>query len=92
MSDIIMRGIPPVGVGPYRDVDKWAEQLAKWSAERQREWELSGLLDRELGLEPEPEIGRDVFVAACADLRSRGVDPDTADMETMRAALVRCSA
>jgi hypothetical protein len=25
--------VRPVGVGPYRDVDKYAEQMAKWSAE-----------------------------------------------------------
>jgi hypothetical protein len=70
---------------PLEDADYVA-----MAVEREREYKITTLLDRELGLE-EPEIGRDVYIAACADLRARGIHPDTADQETLLAALRRVS-
>jgi hypothetical protein len=65
-------------------------EFSKLAEERQREYEITTLLDRELGLD-EPEIGRGVFVAACADLRSRGIHPDNASQDELLGALLRVS-
>jgi hypothetical protein len=71
---------------PLEDADYVA-----MAEEREREYRITTLLDRELGLEPEPEIGRGVYVAACADLRSRGIHPDNASQQELLAALRRVS-
>lgn len=67
------------------------EELEKYGKEHQAEYELDALLAKELDLD-EPEVGNGLHAAACADLRKRGVDPDTADQETLLAAYRRAGA
>ena len=62
------------------------EQLKAWASERQREYEIGEQLDRELGI-VEPELGQDVYLLACRDLRAKGINPDDADAETLQAAM-----
>jgi hypothetical protein len=69
------------------DDEELKKQLLAYGREIQTDFELNEALDL-----AEPETGRGVFVAACADLRSRGIHPDTADQETLLAALKRVSA
>lgn len=65
-------------------------EYQKAAAERQREYERNELLDRELALD-EPEIGRDVMVAAAAVLKRRGIVFKDATQEQFAAALKEVS-
>jgi hypothetical protein len=74
---------------PYdwlEDADKELRAIAKQHA---RDYEIQEL-DRELGL-TEPETGRGVLVAAQADLKSRGINPEDATEAQMVDALLRVS-
>ncbi len=64
-------------------------ELVAMSKQREREYELEQL-DHELGLD-EPEVGRDLMVAASAILRRRGINPDDATEEQLLDALMRVS-
>jgi hypothetical protein len=67
------------------------EEYETMAAAREREYEITTLLDRELGL-AEPEVGNDLHTAACADLRGRGINPEDASQEQMYAAYKRAGA
>jgi hypothetical protein len=64
-------------------------ELQKIAEAYEREYELAAI-DRELGL-TEPESGRATLLAAQADLRSRGINPDDASEGEMLDALLRVS-
>jgi hypothetical protein len=71
-------------------IDISEEEFEAMAAARQREYEITTLLDQELGL-AEPEIGNDQMVKAAAVLRDRGINPDDANQEQLLDALRRCS-
>ena len=56
-----------------RPYDISEDELEAMSKERQKEYETHELLDRELGLGPEREVGHDVMATAARDLKSRGI-------------------
>jgi hypothetical protein len=92
LDDVIVREARPVGVGPYADVDGNAEQMAAWAREREEEYRVTTLLDHELGLGSEREVGNELHAAACADLRARGIEPDMASQAQLAAAYRRAGA
>ena len=70
--------------GKMLDDEQFLALIAKQAVRAESE----ALLDRELG---EPLVGLDLQKAAEEDLHARGIHPDTADAETLLAALVRVS-
>lgn len=71
---------------PYADltVEEW-EAMVKT---RQREYETTTLVDRELDLDT-PEVGNDLMAAAAVDLKARGILLADASQSELLEALVR---
>jgi hypothetical protein len=86
MSDTI-KARNCMAVDPFEDAE---DDVKAWAKERQREYEIGAMLDRELGLD-EPEVGNDLMVRAAAVLRSRGISLDAASHDELLDALVRVS-
>jgi hypothetical protein len=80
MSSYLING--KVTARPLED-DPELRELAR---KRQQEYLIDALLAKELNLD-EPEVGRDIYMKACADLKRRGINPEDADAETLQAAL-----
>jgi hypothetical protein len=85
MSDDYLKMHATRPANPLEDAD-----FVAMAEKRQREYDATVGLDRLLDME-EPETGRGTFTAACADLRSRGVNPDDATQQQLLDALVRVS-
>jgi hypothetical protein len=74
---------------PYDWLEDADEELRVIAKQHARDYEMEQL-DRELGL-TEPQSGRGLLLAAEADLKSRGIVPDTASKDEMAEALLRMS-
>jgi hypothetical protein len=70
--------------------DMSVDELAAMARAREKEFEITTLLDEELGIST-PEAGGEIVAAAEKYLRVRGIDAKTADYETMAAAMAAVS-